>query len=57
MVNADDDALLSIDFALIAVGGIRDFALEEAGLNSRDDATQFFDPVEVLVGLVFKAIG
>ena len=50
-VDADDLAVARVDLALVFVGGVADFALEEALFDGRQHASKFFDPAPVIVDL------
>src|SRR4051794_24731359 len=55
-VDADDDALLLLDFGLVAERRLGDLPLEEVLLDRRDDAAKLLDPLEVVVGLPLELV-
>src|ERR1039458_269908 len=48
-VDADYGALAAFDFALVAVAGVGDFGLREAGLDGGDHAAHVIDAADVIV--------
>ena len=57
VVDADDRAVVLVDLALVAEGGVGDLALEEAVLDGGEDAAEVLDLAEVGVGLGFGVVG
>src|SRR5579862_9599534 len=49
-VDADDDALPGLDFALVSIAGGGDFGLREAGFDGGDHAAHAVDFADVFVG-------
>lgn len=56
-VDAHDQALVGVHFALVAIGGFGDLALEEAALDGRQHAAHLVDLAEVGQRLLLHAIG
>src|SRR5687767_12890084 len=48
------DALINL--ALIAIRRVRDLAFEESHLDSGNDSTQIFDPLKIIVCLLFHSV-
>src|SRR5690606_3179298 len=57
LVDADDDALLLLDFALVPVGSFLDLLLLEALFERSEGAAHVVDGLDVLAGFVLEAIG
>ena len=56
-VDADDDALLILQLALVAVGGLLDLALDVALLDGAHAAAERVDLLDVLPRLALQLVG
>src|SRR6266540_1216917 len=56
IIDADDRALLVLDFPLVAVGGVRNLLLEEPFADRRDHAAEAGDAVEVAVRVLLELV-